>query len=97
MSFALTIRERLDSWAGRAPVMSVHESQPQAVAALAEYVRENWDTEIGEEAPSDEGEMVQRYFDEVPEAFDIKISSIAQGNALLFGGRIFSILAAVRR
>jgi hypothetical protein len=51
--------------------MSVHESQPQAVAALAEYVRENWDTEIGEEAPSDEGEMVQRYFDEVPEAFDI--------------------------
>ena len=70
MSFVLTIRERLDS-SGRASVMSVHESQPQAVAALAEYVRENWDTEIGGEAPSDEGEMAHRYFDEVPEAFDI--------------------------
>ena len=50
MSLVHTIRQRVNYW-GRAPVTSLHESRPQAVAALAEYVKKNWDTEIGDEVP----------------------------------------------
>lgn len=43
----LTIRERNDSWAGRCPATSGHASREVAEAALRDYVRRNWDAEIG--------------------------------------------------
>ena len=36
-----------------------------------EYVHRNWGAEMGTEAPADSGEMVEEYFSEVLEAYDI--------------------------
>jgi len=86
MSFALTIRKRGNSRAGRAPVTSLHKSRPEAVAALAEYVRQNWDEEIGEEKPFTADETVQR-----PRSTRHKRISIACVFAPLGGGLLFPI------
>ena len=71
MAYTLTIRERGNSWAGRSPFSSEHPTQQQAQAALVAYVKENWAAEMGEEPPADEAEMVQRYFEDVLEAYEI--------------------------
>jgi hypothetical protein len=67
MPFILTIREQGSSWAGRDPVSSIHPTERDAHAALVDYVRDNWDSEIDEiERPADEDELIQQYFACVP-------------------------------
>jgi hypothetical protein len=71
MSFILTIRERSHSWAGRPPARSEHASRVDAEAELLQYVRRNWAAEVGTEPPDDPGEMIEEYFEEVLESYDI--------------------------
>jgi hypothetical protein len=71
VAYILTIRERNHSWAGRSPAASEHASREDAEAALRDYVRRNWDAEMGTERPSDSGKMVEEYFGEVLEAYEI--------------------------
>lgn len=70
--YVLTIKERNHSWAGRGPVRSEHASEAEAHAALVDYVKRNWEAEVGEEAPADEDEMVEEYFAEVMESYTIR-------------------------
>jgi len=71
MPYILTIRERNNSWAGRSPFTSLHPTEAEAKAALLDYVRRNWDSEMGADPPEDPDEMVDGYFSEVLEAYDI--------------------------
>jgi len=72
MPFILTISELGRSCAGRDPVTTIHASRLEAQASLIEYVRNNWDAEMDEdEQPSDENELVEQYFQTVPEAYQI--------------------------
>lgn len=71
MPFTLTIRERNNSWAGRPPATSTHETREEAEGALREYVRNNWDAEMGTEPPREPDGMIQEYFDDVLEAYEI--------------------------
>jgi hypothetical protein len=75
MAFILTIRERNGSWAGRGPVQTAHTSANEAQSALLDYVVRNWDAEIGVDRPDDADEMVQEYFAEVLEAYEIRESA----------------------
>jgi hypothetical protein len=75
MAFILTIRERDHSWAGRGPVTSTHDTRADAEAALLDYVRRNWDAEVGTEPPDDADTIVQEYFAEVLEAYEIAKSA----------------------
>jgi hypothetical protein len=68
MPYILIIKEQNDSWAGRAPVRIVHSTKEEAEAALAEYVTRNWDTEVGDERPSDAAQMIGECFSDVMEA-----------------------------
>ena len=70
MPFILTISELGGSWAGRDPVTTIHASRVEARASLIEYIRDNWDAEMDDQ-PSDEDELVERYFRTVPEAYQI--------------------------
>jgi hypothetical protein len=72
MPFTLTIRERNHSWAGRSPVRTTHATAEEAQAALVEYVARNWDAELGTGRPGDPVEMVEAYFSEVLEAYEIQ-------------------------
>ena len=72
MPYTLTIKERNHSWSGRSPARSVHTTRSEAEAALIEYVARNWDAEVGDERPSDPAEMVEEYFAEVLEAYEIE-------------------------
>ena len=69
--FILTIRERNNSWAGRSPAVSEHANREEAEAALREYVEQNWDAEMDTERPDDPEDMVQEYFEQVLEAYEI--------------------------
>src|ERR1039458_4219483 len=40
-------------------------------STLHEYVRRNWAAEVGTEPPDDPGEMIEEYFEEVLESYDI--------------------------
>jgi hypothetical protein len=71
MPFTLTITERNHSWAGRAPVTSTHDSHEAADVELLEYVRRNWEAEVGTEPPEDPATMVAEYFADVLEQYDI--------------------------
>jgi len=71
MPFLLTIRERNQSWAGRPPATSTHATREAAEDALVAYVRENWNAEIGTEPPDSPELMIEEYFDEVLEAYEI--------------------------
>ena len=71
MPFILTIRERSHSWAGRPPVRSEHASRAGAQAELLDYVRRNWDAEMGTDAPGEPGKIIEEYFSEVLEGYDI--------------------------
>ena len=71
MPFLLTIRERNHSWAGRPPATSTHATREDAEAALVAYVRENWNAEIGAEPPESRELMIEEYFDDVLEAYEI--------------------------
>jgi hypothetical protein len=71
LPYTLIVKERNHSWAGRRPIRSVHSTKEEAETALVEYVTRNWDAEVGSERPSDPLEMVEEYFSEVPEAYEI--------------------------
>lgn len=71
MAYILIIKERNHSWAGRPPVRSTHATRSEAEVAVAEYVARNWDAEVGDERPTDPAEMVEEYFAEVLEAYEI--------------------------
>ena len=71
MAYTLTIRERGNSWAGRSPVRSEHATPEEARAELVEYVRRNWDAEVGDDRPNDEDKLVDMYFADVLEAYEI--------------------------
>lgn len=71
MPYILTIRERGHSWAGRSPVSRVHETSAEARSDLLEYVRRNWESEMGTDQPDDPDELIQEYFDEVLGAYSI--------------------------
>jgi hypothetical protein len=71
MPYILTIRERNNSWAGRPPVTTTHNSRTDAEAELLDYVRRNWDAELGTEPPGDAQQMIEEYFADVLEAFEI--------------------------
>jgi hypothetical protein len=71
MSFILTIQERSHSWAGRPPVRSEHPTADDARAELLRYVRRNWEAELGPDPPVDDDELIEHYFSEVLEAYDI--------------------------
>jgi len=76
MAFILTIREQGSSWAGRDPVTSVHATRHETDAALVDYARENWDSEMdGDDPPAEEDELVRQYFENVPEAYEISQAS----------------------
>jgi len=72
MAFMLTITERNHSWAGRSPAITTHATKADAAAALIEYVRRNWDAEIGTEPPADEQDLIAEYFGEVLEQYEIE-------------------------
>ena len=72
MPFTLIIKERGYSWAGRGPVRSVHATRDEAEAELRDYVARNWDAEVGTDLPEDPTQMVQEYFAEVLEAYEIR-------------------------
>ena len=72
MLYILTIQERAHSWAGRPPVKTVHQTRAQAEAELADYVRRNWDSELDNEAPANSDEMIESYFADVLETYDIR-------------------------
>lgn len=71
MPYILTIRERNDSWAGRSPAVSEHASLREAETALSEYVSRNWDSEMGTAPPDDPDVLIQEYFAEVLEEYEI--------------------------
>jgi len=71
MPFILVIKDCGESWAGRAPVTTTHNSRADAEAALLDYVRRNWDAEVGTERPGDAQQMIGEYFADVLEAYDI--------------------------
>jgi hypothetical protein len=71
MPFTLTIRERSHSWAGRAPIRSEHATRTDAESELMAYVQRNWDAEMGTEPPEDPGRVIEEYFSEVLESYDI--------------------------
>ena len=72
MPFILTISELGGSWAGRDPVTTIHASRLEAQACLVAYVRNNWKAEMDEgEPPSDEHDLVDRYFETVSEGYQI--------------------------
>ena len=74
MPYTLIIRERNHSWAGRPPIRSVHASKDEAEAALIEYVARNWDAEVGDERPTGSTGMIEEYFSEVLETYEIEKS-----------------------
>jgi hypothetical protein len=76
VSYVLTIRERGHSWAGRPAVRTVHKTRENAEAELLDYVRRNWSAEIGSDEPEDTEELIDQYFSEVLEAFEITESQV---------------------
>lgn len=71
MPFVLMIRERGSSWAGRNPMATIHPSREEAEAELVDYVREMWEAKMDQDAPEDDDEMVEQYFDKVLEEYVI--------------------------
>ena len=72
MPFVLIIGERSNSWAGRTPKVTLHNSREQAQAALVDYVKRNWEGEVEGDEPESADELIQQYFDEVLEFYDIQ-------------------------
>jgi hypothetical protein len=71
MAFLLTIRERNHSWAGRSPITTAHDNRADAEPALLDYVRRNWDADMGTDPPEDPKELIQEYFSDVLEVYEI--------------------------
>lgn len=72
MPFILTVGERGNSWAGRPPYATIHDTREAAEATLLQYVVKNWDDETdGDERPEDPSAMIDQYFEVVSERYDI--------------------------
>ncbi len=72
MPFVLIVGERGNSWSGRPPAATIHETREEAEAELLDYVRRNWDDETdGDEPPEDPDDMIERYFGDVLERYEI--------------------------
>jgi len=71
MPFLLTIAEKNDSWAGRSPLTSTHNTREEAERALRDYVQRNWDAEVGTEPPEDPEVLIAEYFDDVLETYQV--------------------------
>jgi hypothetical protein len=72
MPFLLIVGERGNSWGGRPSAVTIHETREDAKAQLLDYVNRNWDDETdGHERPEDSDDMIERYFDEVQERYEI--------------------------
>lgn len=71
MPYTLIIKEKNNSWAGRAPRVSEHPTLDDARNALLTYVRENWGTEVGTEEPTDKDDLVSEYFSDALEEYEL--------------------------
>jgi hypothetical protein len=71
MPFLLTIRERNHSWAGRSRVTTTHGTRRDAEEELLDYVRRNWEAEVGTDEPNDPNERIAQYFASVLEEYEI--------------------------
>ena len=78
MSYKLLIRERGHSWAGRAPVATVHPTLAAAEAELPDYVRRNWDSEIGTQQPDVPADVIAEYFADALDSYEIHENGEAQ-------------------
>lgn len=72
MPFVLVIGERGNSWAGRPSRATMHTSREEAEEELRIFVQNNWDSELGDEyRPDDPDEMIEYYFENVLERYEI--------------------------
>jgi hypothetical protein len=72
MPFILIIGERSNSWAGRPSRATMHASRQEAESEVLAFVQRNWDSELGnDERPDDADEMIEYYFENVPERYEI--------------------------
>jgi len=53
------------------PAPSPESLSSPAQADLLAYVRENWDSRVGDDLPEDDDELIEQYFDCVHEEYDI--------------------------
>ena len=72
MIFVLINGERSNSWAGRPPVVTLHRSREGARAGVLDYVKRNWKDKVGTEEPGEQDDMIEQYFEEVLECYDIQ-------------------------
>lgn len=66
--------------AGRPPASTIHDAREDAEAELLDYVRRNWDITDVDDQPEDPEEMIEHYFEYVPERYEI-VDAIAKGRA----------------
>jgi hypothetical protein len=72
MAYALIIREKGSSWAGRPPCVTIHADEETARAALVDYVIANWGDEMNDvDLPESSEDAVDQYFEDVLESYDI--------------------------
>ena len=86
MPFVLIISERGNSWAGRGPLATTHDSRAEAQASPVEWVKENWDVEMdGDLSESESPEITRVPLDNDGNAFVIALgdSSCAPGPSLI--------------
>jgi len=72
MPFVLIIGERSNSWAGRPPVVTLHHTREDARTTLLDYVKRNWEDEVVGDEPEESDALIEQYFDEVLEFYDIQ-------------------------
>lgn len=75
MKYVLTIGKKGHSGAGRPLVTSSHDTRDEAFARLVEYLKRNWEGQMNTEAdtllPENAEEMVDAYFAQVLESYEI--------------------------
>jgi hypothetical protein len=72
MPYTLIVADLGNSWAGRPPAATVHDTRSDAEAELLDYVRRNWHSAMdGDQEPEDPEEIIEQYFEVVPERYEI--------------------------
>lgn len=95
--YVLSIRELGSSWAGRSPVVRRYPTEQAAKDALISYVRENWEAELGGlEMPDDPEEMIQAYFEDVDEQYDIIQVKGGKGNPAITADKGIRFVLGIR-
>lgn len=72
LPWVLRIKDSMGQWAGRKPVVSLHDSEEAAEQELGEYVRERWPLELDEPMPEDISDAIGQYFDSMDEVYTIE-------------------------